>query len=84
MKRQQALNYYGAFCQACGSKKRITVHHKTYERFGNEKISDLMPLCWDCHNIVTAFHKRNRRNSLLSNTNIVVSQIRLRKRRRRT
>lgn len=37
-------------CQKCGTtSKRLEVHHKTYERFGNEPLSDLLLLCGDCH-----------------------------------
>src|SRR5574341_2115 len=32
----------------CGEKP-IDVHHKTYERIGNERLSDLIPLCRKHH-----------------------------------
>jgi len=40
----------GNQCVLCGtSKKQLAVHHKTYERFGNEDEDDLVTLCKDCH-----------------------------------
>jgi hypothetical protein len=37
------------YCELCGSKKRLQVHHKTYFRIYREKRSDLQVLCEDCH-----------------------------------
>jgi 5-methylcytosine-specific restriction endonuclease McrA len=40
----------GKTCQICltiGSK--LNAHHRTYERFGNELLSDLILICDDCH-----------------------------------
>jgi 5-methylcytosine-specific restriction endonuclease McrA len=37
-------------CQLCGSiDAELHVHHNTYERIGNEEMSDLIVLCKDCH-----------------------------------
>ena len=37
-------------CQMCGAKKRLSVHHLTYERFGREDVEhDLITLCLKCH-----------------------------------
>ena len=36
-------------CERCGAKAK-DVHHKTYERFGNERYADLEALCRACHN----------------------------------
>jgi len=36
-------------CSACKKKKDLAVHHLTYERVGEEKLSDLIYLCRDCH-----------------------------------
>lgn len=36
-------------CQNCGAKRGLDVHHKTYERLGHEKLSDLRLLCRECH-----------------------------------
>lgn len=36
-------------CQVCNSGLRLNVHHRTYERLGNEAASDLTVLCRGCH-----------------------------------
>ena len=36
-------------CQNCGSGERLVVHHRTYERVGDEWPQDLVVLCWSCH-----------------------------------
>lgn len=32
-------------CAKCGTKKDIHFHHRTYVRFGRERLDDLVPLC---------------------------------------
>lgn len=51
-------------CRACGSTKLIHLHHHTYERMGNERDSDLIPLCEDCHAEVHLIHNKNRKQNL--------------------
>jgi hypothetical protein len=36
-------------CCACQSSKELQCHHLTYERFGAERLDDLMVLCKKCH-----------------------------------
>jgi hypothetical protein len=36
-------------CQECLQQPGDHVHHKTYERMGDELLSDLVLLCRDCH-----------------------------------
>ena len=38
-------------CSACGSTKKLNVHHKTYEHHGSEifHLEDLVVLCATCH-----------------------------------
>ncbi|KKK81746.1 hypothetical protein LCGC14_2810350 [marine sediment metagenome] len=36
-------------CEVCGRGNRLHVHHLTYERIGQERPSDLIVLCEDCH-----------------------------------
>ena len=36
-------------CERCGSRRRLTIHHRTYERLGRERRPDVTVLCWDCH-----------------------------------
>jgi predicted HNH restriction endonuclease len=55
---------YGKKCQACGVRNNLHVHHKTYERFGREVLTDLCGLCHDCHRSVHQMHRANRSISL--------------------
>jgi 5-methylcytosine-specific restriction endonuclease McrA len=50
----QAVEYR---CQVCNSPDELTVHHRTYERLGCEKYTDLLVLCWPCHKL---FHERRK------------------------
>ena len=46
--RQLVLGLNGCKCEKCGGYG-TDVHHKTYKRWGNEKVSDVQVLCRDCH-----------------------------------
>ncbi len=48
-KRQAAFEHYGRVCMVCKSKHHLEVHHTTYDRLGDELMSDLLILCADCH-----------------------------------
>lgn len=54
--QKKALRYANFSCQLCSSAKDLNVHHRTYERLGEELPSDLTVLCEVCHGL---FH-RNR------------------------
>jgi len=52
--RNEKINQVGGICECCGISKfsaKLEVHHKTYENFGKEKLSDLLVLCLDCHKL---------------------------------
>jgi hypothetical protein len=36
-------------CRQCGSRRRLTIHHRTYARLGHERYADISVLCWPCH-----------------------------------
>jgi hypothetical protein len=39
-------------CEKCGRDDgKLDVHHKTYERLGDERMSDLIVLCRYCHKV---------------------------------
>jgi 5-methylcytosine-specific restriction endonuclease McrA len=48
-KRQAALRHHGERCNRCDAVNDLQVHHKTYDRRGNERMKDLEVLCADCH-----------------------------------
>lgn len=47
--REKAFATLGRRCNRCGTTERLQVHHKSYSRVGNEKLSDLEVLCQRCH-----------------------------------
>jgi phage terminase large subunit GpA-like protein len=36
----------------CGARKGLQLHHKTYDRLGDERLEDLTPLCQRCHTLL--------------------------------
>lgn len=48
-KRQAVLHRDNYTCQMCSSTNNLNIHHVTYERLGNENLSDLVTLCNNCH-----------------------------------
>lgn len=55
--RDHALHLACHACQVCNSPHDLVVHHRTYERIGNEDIADLTVLCSECHDL---FHAGGR------------------------
>jgi hypothetical protein len=47
----RALEYYGNRCAICNSPDNLQVHHRTYERLGQELITDVTILCDECHKL---------------------------------
>jgi 5-methylcytosine-specific restriction endonuclease McrA len=48
-KREKVLIFWGRRCALCNSPDNVQVHHRTYDRLGQELITDLIPLCKVCH-----------------------------------
>lgn len=51
-RRDRAMKAHGPTCCVCKGPA-TQVHHLTYARLGNERISDLAPVCKVCHEKVT-------------------------------
>lgn len=51
--RKQMIHRAGYVCSRCGYKPKdpftLNVHHKTYERLGQEDPGDVLVLCYKCH-----------------------------------
>lgn len=47
--RDKLFEAKGKQCNRCKSLQNIQVHHKTYDRLGQEKLNDLEVLCSACH-----------------------------------
>lgn len=50
-KRSIALHQAGNRCQVCNEGGQLDVHHRTYERLGDELPQDLIVLCRNCHQL---------------------------------
>lgn len=48
-------------CYCCGTPRHpgMHIHHKTYKRFGNEYLMDLIPVCQDCHDKIHDLHRNH-------------------------
>ena len=55
--RQGALARAQGRCQVCNGDQRLEVHHRTYERRGDEREDDLIVLCRRCHGL---YHEHRR------------------------
>lgn len=55
--RKQKLKRANYKCQLCNAGGVLNVHHRTYERRGNEDDNDLIVLCQPCHEI---FHSESK------------------------
>jgi len=47
--RKQVLDFWGNRCILCYSDYNVHVHHRSYDRLGNEIMTDIIPLCAECH-----------------------------------
>ena len=46
--KYRAASWLPQNCMGCGYRA-VQLHHRTYQRLGFENLTDLMPLCRDCH-----------------------------------
>jgi hypothetical protein len=53
-RRKAALGRAGHRCQVCNASGPLDVHHRTYDRRGDERADDLTVLCRQCHGL---FHE---------------------------
>lgn len=44
----------GGLCERCLKNPMQAVHHRTYERVGKERATDLIAICNPCHEFVSA------------------------------
>ena len=56
-KKLGAVQWADERCQVCNSPHDLAVHHRTYDRIGNEDPSDLTVLCSTRHGL---FHEFSR------------------------
>lgn len=66
-KKVEALSVMGNFCKICGSKKNINVHHRSYDRIGEELVEDLSILCKSCHKMIHILIQQNPKQYNIKN-----------------
>ena len=44
----------GGLCERCKARPAASVHHKTYEHLGAERLEDILHLCEPCHLFLSA------------------------------
>ncbi len=54
-RRRARLDFARRRCEICNRSENLEVHHRTYERLGNEELEDLLVVCSRCHD---TFHHR--------------------------
>jgi len=64
-RRIKRMSMDGGRCQGCGRRDDLHVHHRTYVRFGNEPLDDLITVCDLCHSLVHQIQRRTRRPLML-------------------
>jgi hypothetical protein len=54
------IQTYGSWgCAVCRTSANLNVHHLTYDRFGHEAMTDLLPVCAACHQQIHAQARRS-------------------------
>ena len=70
-RKQNYFKTHDRKCKACGSLKRIHLHHKTYRRLGEERDADLVPLCHVCHTSLHRQQKKSGENLWIATENFI-------------
>lgn len=49
-------------CYICKKKNlgKLELHHKTYDRFGEERLTDVVPVHRSCHKKIHNYHRKHR------------------------
>lgn len=80
VKRQQRLEIDGNQCVVCKSSDRLSVHHLTYERLGDEDVlHDLVTACGRCHPLFDDVERHKRYSRRKYSIEIVASNRRERR-----
>jgi 5-methylcytosine-specific restriction endonuclease McrA len=48
-RRSRVLTRAGHKCELCNANGQLDVHHRSYDRYAQELLSDLIALCRSCH-----------------------------------
>ena len=56
---------YPKECYVClGPNLPMDLHHRTYERYGCERLTDLVPVHKGCHRKIHNYHRKHRKLTL--------------------
>ena len=80
-KRKSVLQAAGFRCRRCGAPA-TEVHHETYKRIYNERMSDLTALCSKCHEAAHTRTPKSRKKSTPHKNGYQKSQRRFYRKRR--
>lgn len=75
--RERRRNYFAIYkkkCASCGGKRKIGLHHMSYERLGHELDGDLVALCWCCHEKYHELHGVDK-DSVKATTQFIEEQL---------
>ena len=59
----ESSGYRCRVCNGMAGEVELQVHHRTYERLGNEQVGDLTALCVNCHHTATDDLRRRHYSS---------------------
>ena len=76
VRRAKVFAAAGGICLGCG-RRAETVHHRSYERLGQEADADLVALCWDCHQACHLHHVEHADMGLWRATNAAIAERRI-------
>ncbi len=71
VKRLAAITRDGGECRICAERFDLEVHHKTYDRVGDEAENDLTTLCDKCHKYITQMLRRRRKKPTTIFDNVI-------------
>lgn len=64
-------------CAVCGTNEPpLPLHHRTYDRVGEERLDDLTPVCLTCHSMIHALEHRGDLPGLDADLGILSDPIR--------
>jgi hypothetical protein len=72
-------------CALCGTNDPpLLLHHRTYERVGEERLSDLIPACNRCHILIHELERRGDLEDLNADLSVLIDNDRAREHQKQT
>ncbi len=67
---------HGRWCAACNTKRRIDLHHLSYQHVGNESDGDLMGFCRQHHALAHKYWDSGRYKTIRQATSAMIAKVR--------